>query len=239
MRVPALPEDHPDAPCGHDLPALAAACDADTRLLYLANPNNPTGTWFGRNDLERLLDAVPATTLVVVDEAYQEYQPDADAGSALRLLHRHHNLLVTRTFSKAYALAGLRVGYAIGTVDTIAVLERLRESFNVGNVALAAATAALADQAHLQDGLAHNAGERERIARVLTALGWQVWPSRTNFLLVGFGTAERCAQIERGLCEQAVIVRPMIGYGLPHTLRISIGQVAENDRLLTAMEELS
>lgn len=239
VRVPALPDDHPAAPCGHDLPALAEACDDDTRLLYLANPNNPTGTWFARTDLEALLATVPASTLVVVDEAYQECQPDADAGSALRLLARHRNLLVTRTFSKAYALAGLRVGYAVGDPETIAVLERLRESFNVNNVALAAAEAALADEAHLRAGLAHNEHERERMRQAIVAMGWRVWPSRTNFVLVGFGSTERCRQIEQQLCEQAVIVRPMAGYGLPHTLRISVGSVVENDRLLAVLETLS
>ncbi len=239
VRVSALPEDHDSAPCGHDLIALAAACDAETRLLYLANPNNPTGTWFAREELTRLLAHVPASTLVVVDEAYQECQPDADASSALRLLDQHPNLLVTRTFSKAYALAGLRVGYAIGDAETIAVLERLRESFNVSNVALAAAQAALADEAHLQLGLAHNEHERERMAQAISAMGWRVWPSRTNFLLISFGSAERCAQIERALCEQAVILRPMIGYGLPHTLRASVGSVSENDRLLAALETMA
>ncbi len=237
--VPALPDDHPVAPCGHDLPALAAACDDETRLLYLANPNNPTGTWFEPDELARLLDEVPESTLVVVDEAYQECQPDADGSSALRLLDRHRNLLVTRTFSKAYALAGLRVGYAIGDAQAIAVLERLRESFNVSNVALAAAEAALADEAHLRVGLAHNERERARMAQAIAGLGWRIWPSRTNFLLVGFGSSERCARIERQLCGQAVILRPMVGYGLPHTLRVSVGSVAENDRLLSVLATLS
>lgn len=236
--VPALPDDHPDAPCGHDLEALAAACDGDTRLLFLANPNNPTGTWFAREALATLLRQVPASTLVVVDEAYGEFLPGGDAGSALGLLSTHPNLVVTRTFSKAYALAGLRVGYAIGHPGAMAVLERLRESFNVNNVALAAAEAALADGAHLRRVLAHTESERARMAAGLRALGLRVWPSSTNFLLAGFGTAEYCAQVEARLRGHAVIVRPMGGYGLPHTLRISIGSVAENDRLLQVMERI-
>lgn len=235
--VPALPEDHASAPFGHDLDAMAAACEADTRLLYLANPNNPTGTWFELPALQHLLATVPASTLVVVDEAYGEFQPDARSASAMNLLAAHPNLVVTRTFSKAYALAGLRVGYALGHPDAMAVLERLRESFNVNGIALAAAEAALADESHLQKVLAHNEWERERLARGLTAMGLRVWPSRTNFLLVGFSSSQRSAQIEGRLCERAVIVRPMVGYGLGQCLRISVGSTHENDRLLAALEE--
>ncbi len=235
QRIPALPEDHPQAPFGHDLPALAAACDAQTRLLYVANPNNPTGTWFEPEALAELLARVPVSTLVVVDEAYQECQPDPDGSSALRLLDRHRNLLVTRTFSKVYGLAGLRVGYAIAAPETIAVLERLRESFNVNNIALAAAQAALADDEHVRAVCRHNQSERERVAAAMSGLGWRVWPSRTNFVLVGFGSAERSSQVEKWLCEQAVITRPMVGYGLPQCLRISIGSQQENDRLIAAM----
>lgn len=237
VRVPALPDDHPAMPLGHDLEALAAACDADTRLLYLANPNNPTGTWFERDDLAMLLRRVPASTLVVVDEAYHEYRPAPAAADALALLAAHRNLAVTRTFSKAYGLAGLRVGYAVGAPETIAVLERLRESFNLNNVALAAAAAALADAAHVERVRVHTDAERARLTAALQALGLRVWPSRTNFVLVGFGSAERSAQVEAALCRQAVIVRPMIGYGLPQCLRISIGSGAENDRLLAALAE--
>lgn len=236
--VPALSADDALAPCGHDLPALAAACDAQTRVLYIANPNNPTGTWFEPEALAELLARVPVSTLVVVDEAYQECQPDPEGSSALRLLERHRNLLVTRTFSKVYGLAGLRVGYAIAATETIAVLERLRESFNVNSVALAAAQAALADIAHVQRVCRHTDAERVRLSGALRALGLQVWPSRTNFVLVGFGSQARCQSIEAALCERAVILRPMAGYGLPHCLRISIGSVQENDRLLDALSGL-
>lgn len=235
--VPALPDDHAQAPLGHDLATMAAACDADTRLVYLANPNNPTGTWFELPALRQLLQSLPASTLVVVDEAYAEFQPDAAAASAVNLLAAHRNLVVTRTFSKAYALAGLRVGYAIGDAEAMAVLERLRESFNVNSVALAAAEAALADVAHLRKVLAHTASERERMTQALRVRGLRVWPSRTNFLLVGFGSAERGAQVEARLCGRGVIVRPMGGYGLGHCLRISLGSTDENERLLAALED--
>ncbi|HEY0180015.1 MAG TPA: aminotransferase class I/II-fold pyridoxal phosphate-dependent enzyme, partial [Dokdonella sp.] len=150
IRVPALPRTHASAPLGHDLGAIAAAVRADTRIVYLANPNNPTGTWFDAAALAALLARVPQDVLVVVDEAYHEYVDADRVGSALELALRHPNLIVTRTFSKAYALAGLRVGYLVADPSVVAVVERLRESFNLNNVALAAAEAALADREHLE-----------------------------------------------------------------------------------------
>lgn len=236
IAVPALPVDD-RMPRGHDLDALAAACTAQPRVLFLANPNNPTGTWFERDELSALLERVPSSTLVVVDEAYHEYQPDPAATTAMPLTVRHPNLLVTRTFSKAYGLAGLRVGYAVGAPEAVAVLERLRESFNVNAVALAAAEAALADETHLRHVITHNDAERSRMIAALAAKGLAVSPSRTNFVLVDFGDASRCAAIEARLREQAVIVRPMIGYGLPHCLRVSIGSQAENNRFIEALAQ--
>lgn len=232
--VPALPADHPDAPLGHNLDAIAAAVDADTRLVYVANPNNPTGTWFDDAALDRFLARLPAHVLVVVDEAYAEYVTAPGTGSALRLLRDGHaNLIVTRTFSKAYALAGLRVGYAIGPEQGIAVLERLRESFNVNSLALVGAEAALADAAHAQHIRDVTAAEREWLAAQLSARGLRVFPSQTNFLLVDFGRDAR--EVEAQLFRHAVVVRPMAGYGLPTCLRISIGTRAENVRLLQAL----
>lgn len=239
VTVPALPADHPLMPFGHDMRALSAACDESTRILYLANPNNPTGTWFERAALEQLLAEAPRSTLVVVDEAYQEYQPEPDTSSALRLLGRYPNLVVTRTFSKAYALAGLRIGYAIGTPDAIAVLERVRESFNVNAPAQAAARTALDDRRHVEAGIAFTTTQRTWAAKRLQALGVPTLPSRTNFLLADFGTEARASAIESRLCEEAVIVRPMRGYGLPHCLRVSLGMADENERFLRIVEALS
>ena len=233
IRVPALPRDHAIAAYGHDLDAIAAAVRADTRLLYLANPNNPTGTWFDDATLERLLARVPESVLVVVDEAYHEYVDDAGPGGALRFAARHPNLIVTRTFSKAYALAGLRVGYLIAHAGVIAVLERLRESFNVNNVALAGAEAALADGAHLQQARAFNSAERAWLHGALAARGYRCGPSRTNFLLLDLG--DDATSLETHLFERGVIVRPMGGYGLGQSLRISVGSRAENERLLDVL----
>lgn len=233
IRVPALPSDHATAPLGHDLETMAAAWRDGVRLIYLANPNNPTGTWFERKALETFLARISEDTLVIVDEAYGEYAEAAGLASARTLLDRHPNLVVTRTFSKAYALAGLRTGYLLAHASVCAVLESLRESFNVNHVALAAATAALGDADHLARSIRFNHDERAWLADELHARGHAVLPSQTNFLLLD---AEiDAAPLERHLFERGVIVRPMGGYGLPNTLRISVGSRAENQRLLDAL----
>jgi len=233
IRVPAFPRDHASAPYGHDLDALAAAVRADTRIVYLANPNNPTGTWFDDDALARFLARVPRDVLVVVDEAYHEYVDAPGLSGAMRFADRHPNLVVTRTFSKAHALAGLRVGYLVADASTVAVIERLRESFNVNHVALAGAEAALADGGHLERVRAFNRSEREWLRAALGARGYRALPSQTNFLLVDL--ARDAAEFERHLFECGVIVRPMGGYGLGHTVRIGIGSRAENQRLLDAL----
>lgn len=237
LRVaPALP---PEArmPRGHDLDAIAAAITPATRLVYLANPNNPTGTWFAADAFAAFLARMPGDTLVVVDEAYAETADAPDFASALSLLPAHRNLVVTRTFSKAYALAGLRVGYAIAHADVIGVLERLRESFNVNGVALAAAEAALGDDDWLRETLAANAAQRDTLAAALRERGWPVSPSQTNFLLVEFG--EHVARVDQALLERGVVLRPMGGYGLPRCSRISVGNAAQNRALLAALDELA
>ncbi len=231
--VPALPRDHATMPLGHDLEAMAAAIRADTRIVYLANPNNPTGTWFDDAALEKFLARVPATTLVVVDQAYHEYVSDPVLSSAVRLLAGYPNLIVTRTFSKAYALAGLRVGYAVSAPTVAAVLERLRESFNVNALALAAATAALGDQKHVARAQQWNFSERAWLTQQLRTHELRVLPSQTNFVLVDF--QRDAAPIEAALFARGVIVRPMGGYGLSQFLRISVGSRAENKRLLDVL----
>ena len=233
VAVPALSIDHPTAPLGHDLDAIAAAVGNDTRLVYLANPNNPTGSWFDDAALAAFLDRVPPHALVVVDEAYHEYVDAPGLGTALRFARQHPNLVVTRTFSKAYGLAGLRVGYAVAHPSVIAALERLRESFNVNGVALAAAEAALDDRDHRARVCEFNRSERAWLAAELTHRGYRTLPSQTNFLLLDL--ARNAAPLERHLFERGVIVRPMGGYGLAHALRISIGSRAENLRLLEAL----
>ena len=233
IRVPALPGDHAEAPYGHDLPAMASAIRADTRIVYLANPNNPTGSWFDDDALTDFLAQVPSDVPVVVDEAYHEYVDASGLSTALRFAERYPNLVVTRTFSKAYGLAGLRVGYLVAHASVVAVLERLRESFNVNGIALAGAEAALKDREHLARSREFNNREREWLRGELKLRGYRCLPSQTNFLMIDL---QRDASVlERHLFERGVIVRPMGGYGLPQTLRISVGSRAENQRLLRAL----
>jgi histidinol-phosphate aminotransferase len=235
QTVPALPRDHA-MPRGHDLDAIAAAITPRTRLVYLANPNNPTGTWFGGDALSAFLARVPDDVMVVVDEAYAECADAPDYRSALPLLPAHPNLVVTRTFSKAYALAGLRVGYLVAHPGLVAVMERVRESFNVNLVGLAAAEAALGDEEHLRWTLARNAEQRTSLADALRARGWFVHPSQTNFLLVESGAD--VPRLEAALLERGVVLRPMSGYGLATCSRITVGSADENRRLLAALDAL-
>ncbi|WP_200954814.1 MULTISPECIES: histidinol-phosphate transaminase [unclassified Lysobacter] len=248
--VEALPRSAA-MPAGHDLDAIAAAIGPQTRLVYVANPNNPTGTWFGREALRAFLAKVPSETIVVMDEAYAEMadvqgrtsaagggMPGAadapDFASAVELLAAYPNLVVTRTFSKAYGLAGLRVGYLLAAPGLVAVMERLRESFNVNGPALAACEAALGDEAHLASACARNAEQRAALSAALSERGLRVFPSQTNFVLVEFGADT--ARIEAALIARGVVLRPMGGYGLGDCLRITVGDADENRRLLAALD---
>ena len=230
-----LPCGHPMAR-GHDLDAVRAALGPATRLVYLANPNNPTGTWFPTAALADFLEGAPANVIVVVDEAYLEYATDPALVSATTLLGRFPNLVVTRTFSKGYGLAALRVGYLLAARGLVAVLERVRESFNVNGPGLAACEAALADDAHLAWVRGRNAAEREALFDALRARRLAVSPSQTNFLLVDFG--RDASAIEAGLVGRGVVPRPMGGYGLPTCLRMTVGNRDENRRFLQALDEV-
>jgi histidinol-phosphate aminotransferase len=222
-------------PRGHDLDAIAGAIDEGTRLVYVCNPNNPTGTWFATATLRAFLERVPSNVLVVVDEAYAEYVDDPALASALGFLGEFPNLVVTRTFSKAYGLAGLRVGYACADPRLLAVLDRLRESFNVGIPGLVGAEAALGDQAHVARVRAWNSLERRWLAAQLSLRGLRVAPSQTNFVLADFG--REAAPVEAALVARGVVPRPMAGYGLPTCLRITVGTRVDNARLLLALDE--
>ena len=233
--APALARGHA-MPRGHDLAAVLEAIGPRTKLVYLANPNNPTGTWFGAELFADFMSRVPERVIVVVDEAYAEFVDAPDFASALPLVSRHPNLVVTRTFSKAYALAGLRVGYAVAHPQLIAVMERVRESFNVNALGLAAAEAALADSTHLQASVEGNAIQRVALSNALRARGFNVSPSQTNFLLVEFG--DEAGPIEARLVSRGVVLRPMGGYGLGECLRITVGNESENNRLLEVLDDI-
>ncbi len=228
----ALPPDH-RMPLGHDPAALLAAIGPRTRLLFLANPNNPTGTWLNDQELDALLRAIPPEVIVVLDEAYHEYATGKGVPDGTQWLGRHPNLVVTRTFSKAYGLAGLRVGYALSDAGIADLLNRVRQPFNVSVMALAAAPAALEDREHLEATIALNREGLERLHAGLVALGLKVLPSAANFVLCDLGRP--AMPVNEALLRQGVIVRPVANYGLPNHLRITTGTAAQNERVLTAM----
>jgi histidinol-phosphate aminotransferase len=230
--VPALPLDDP-MPLGHDLAAMAAAITPDTRLVFIANPNNPTGTWAAPAAVKTLLERAPASTLVVLDEAYFEYGHPRASEDGVPWLPEHPNLVILRTFSKAYGLAGARVGYAISHPEVAEVLDRLRPAFNVNSVAQAGALAALADQAHMRASVAATLRELERVQRALRVLGLWSAPTAANFVLLRLPLP--ALPVYEQLLRHGVIVRPLGGYGLDQYLRVSIGLPADNDRLLSVL----
>jgi histidinol-phosphate aminotransferase len=230
--APALAADRAQ-PLGHDPEALVAAVGARTRLLFLANPNNPTGTWIGEAELDALLRAIPPEVIVVLDEAYHEYSAPLGVPDGTRWLGRHPNLVVTRTFSKAYGLAGLRVGYALSHPDLADLLNRVRQPFNVSVPGLAAAAAALDDTGHVAATVALNRSGIERLRAGLAALGIRVPASAGNFVLADLGRP--AAPVNESLLRQGVIVRPLDNYALANHLRISTGTAAQNERLIAAM----
>ncbi len=229
----ANPPDHP-MPYGHDPATLLNLINDRTRIMFIANPNNPTGTWLKTAELQTLLEAVPERVMVVVDEAYGEYvEATADCPNALHWLDRFPNLIITRTFSKAYGLAGLRVGYAVSHPQVADLLNRVRQPFNVNSLALVAATAALGDLEHLERSRTLNRAGMQQLQDACRQWGLSWLPSVGNFLCVDVGRSGREMFLE--LLKRGVIVRPVDNYGLPHFLRISIGSQAENARLIEAL----
>ena len=218
---------------GHDLDAMLATIRPDTRLVWIANPNNPTGNFLPYARLKNFLQRLPAAVAVVLDEAYNEYLPVAERGDAVAWLREFPNLIVTRTFSKVYGLAGLRVGYAVAAADVADLMNRVRQPFNVNNLALAGALAALDDHVFVAESHDLNRRGMEQLVAGLKRLGLEHIPSHGNF--VTFAMAAAAAVNER-LLKQGVIVRPIAGYGLPNHLRVTIGLESENSRFLEALE---
>jgi len=235
IEVPALGSDS-DMPLGHDLEAMAVAIASNTRLVFIANPNNPTGTWAPPAAVKRLLERVAATTLVVLDEAYFEYGHARGTQDGVAWLAEHPNLVILRTFSKAYALAGARVGYAISHPEVAEVLNRLRPAFNVNSIAQAGALAALGDQAHMRSAVERTLRELTRVAACLAQLRLWSAPSAANFVLLRLSAP--AAPVFERLLRRGLIVRPLAGYGLPDCLRISIGLPQDNDRLLSTLPQV-
>ncbi len=219
-----------------DIDAMIRALGSEPHVIYVPNPGNPTGTWVEPQALERLLAAVPPQVVVLLDEAYFEFLPPGSQGDSISWVTQYPNLIVTRTFSKAYGLAGLRVGYAISQPPLADLLRRVRSPFTVTALAQVAAQAALTDQEFLAQTLANNAQSGARLRAGLEQLGYRVLPSATNFVLAHVGDGAGWA---RAMTQQALIVRPVGNYGLPEWVRISIGTPAETERLLVAAEGLT
>ncbi|HTN28248.1 MAG TPA: histidinol-phosphate transaminase [Burkholderiales bacterium] len=218
---------------GHDVEAMAAAIAGDTRVVWIANPNNPTGTLVASERLEAFVRRVPERVIVVIDEAYNEYLHANLRSPTVAWLKRHPNLVITRTFSKAYGLAGLRVGYALAHPQVADVMNRVRQPFNVNGVALAAAVAALNDMEFVARSYADNLQGMRQIEEGARALGLEWIPSYGNFITIRVG---RAAEIYKRLLKRGVIVRPVGGaYQLPEHLRVTIGTAEENERFLAAL----
>ena len=219
---------------GHDLRAMLNAITPQTRIVFVANPNNPTGTLAEREELVNLVNEVPPHVLLVMDEAYIEFLGN-DAVDLVPLIRlgQHKNLLLMRTFSKIYGLAGLRIGYGIAAPELVAAFEKIRQPFNINLLAQAAALAALDDEAHVRKTRENNLAGLEFFAQALRQMRLETVPSHANFLLVRVGDG---AKVFAGLQKLGVITRPMAGYQLPEWIRISVGTIAENQRCLAALK---
>ncbi len=221
-----------------DVEAILAAVTEDTALIFLANPNNPTGSYLNQTEITRLYQGLPDHVLLVLDGAYSEYVDRADYSD-------HHDLVasgrvvVTHTFSKAHGLAGLRLGWAFAPPAIADIYERLRSPFNINALSIKAGIAALADQTYLEETVRLNAEQRARLQQSLAELAINVLPSVGNFLLLDFGSREAASNAEKTLLKGGIIVRGMTGYGLPHCLRLTIGLPEENTAVLQALKQIA
>jgi histidinol-phosphate aminotransferase len=240
-RCGATPVVAPDADYGSDVDALLALVNERTRVVFVANPNNPTGSYLPKGEIARMHAALPNTVLLVIDQAYSEYVAPEDQDGAMALAEAHENVLVTRTFSKIYGLAGERIGWATGAPGLIATLNRIRLPFNVSNTGQAMALAALGDQQFVEHSRLHNAAERARFVERIEALGnhgLRPLPSEANFVLILFDGVLSAEAAYEGLMQAGYIVRWLPGQGLPQGLRITIGTREQMDAIADALAEM-
>lgn len=223
-----------DMPLGHDVNGLLTAIDDDTGVVFMASPNNPTGTWLSNSELEGFLERVPSSTIVVLDQAYIEYQTAEPGPDVVALLERFPNLIVTRTFSKIFGMAALRFGYGLSSVEVADYLNRVRAPFNVNTLSMHCAAAAIEDEEFIDRSMATNDAERAALTGELQARGMSCLPSQANF--VTFDCGREARPVFEALLRQGVIVRALAGYGLPHYLRVTVGQSHENQRFLAALD---
>lgn len=233
LSAGAEPIAVPASDYGHDLDAMRAAIRPDTRLVWIANPNNPTGTFLPYPQLKAFLQSVPSDVVVVLDEAYNEYLPPAERVDTTAWLAEMPNLVITRTFSKIYGLAGLRIGYGLTSAEIADLMNRVRQPFNCNNLALAAGTAALDDHEFVARSYALNRAGMEQIVAGIKRLGCSHIPSHGNFVTF---RAPDAATLNQSLLRNGVIVRPIAAYGMPDWLRVTIGTESENSRFLEALE---
>jgi histidinol-phosphate aminotransferase len=232
----ALPSDHESMPYGHNLSAFNECIDSSTRVVFIANPNNPTGTWFELNELNDFLEKVSNEVIVVLDEAYFEYMPDEFKPDTNALLNKYPNLIVTRTFSKIYGLAGLRIGYSISHPDIADILNRVRQPFNTNMAAQAAALAALDDEEHLSNSIKLNSSGLVQLVDGFDKLGLNHIPTIANFISVNL--KREAAPVYDALLKEGVIVRPVANYNMPEYLRITVGTKEQNERVLVALKKV-
>jgi histidinol-phosphate aminotransferase len=218
-----------------DLEAIARAVTPQTRLVYLANPNNPTGTLFAADDFDRFLARIPESVIVVLDEAYYEYADRPGYSRATELVRAGRKVMVLRTFSKVHGLAGLRIGFAVAPPGLLEQMNKVRQPFNVSNVAQAAALAALDDAAHVARSIENNRSGMARLEAGLRAQGLDFVPSAANFVLAHLGPTAR--SVGDALLRLGVIVRPMAWMGFPEAIRVSVGTQEENEKFLAALAE--
>ena len=231
--APAFSREHAAMPLGHDPEALIDCIDDSTRVVFVANPNNPTGTWMGADTVKAMLDRIPANVFMVLDLAYLEYMDEGLKPDINALLAKYSNLIITGTFSKVYALAGLRIGYGLSSPDIADLLNRVRQPFNTNLIAQAAALAALDDDSHIQASVELNRSGKAYLQQQFDKLGLSYLPSMGNFVSVCF---ERDAMpIYQALLRQGVIVRPVANYQMPDYLRMTIGTQEQNERLIDAL----
>ncbi len=221
---------------GHDLEAMHDLLSAKTKLIFIANPNNPTGTWLASGELKRFLNRVPSQVLVVVDEAYFEYVLESDYPDTAGWISDYPNLVVTRTFSKAHGLASLRMGYSLSHPDVADLMNRIRQPFNVNGLAQLAAAAALGDQTHLQESVKVNQHGLKELEHLCKKMGIGYIPSVGNFLAVDVGKSGN--EVFQQLLQEGIIVRPLAEYGMPNYVRITIGTPQQIERVIFALKKV-
>lgn len=224
-----------EMPMGHDPKKLLSEIDEHTGVVFIANPNNPTGTWMQPAEIDSLLDAIPDHIVVVLDEAYREYQDKSLRPDSAGLLKKHENLVVTRTFSKVHGLAALRVGYSISSPAIADLLNRVRQPFNVNSLALAAAAEALGDEAHVAESVSSNQAGLNQLQQEFHVLGIPVLPTQANFITFKIGPLAN--KVYEALLQRAVIIRPLDGYQMSQWLRVTVGTAQENGEFILALRD--